>query len=354
MSTLEIVASFYIFMIAVCGIATADPAAPPPPAPDATIIFKANDANADAQALRKAMKGWGTDENQIIQILGARTGQQRAAITAAYKTTLQRDLVKDIEGDTSGTFEDVLVYLTYSVEEYLAREINWALNKKDTYDYIDIICACEPNQIKSIKEAYLRVFKISLPSDIEAHVNYIPTRMLLFLILGAGIDLPYRQDYEFKDKTIKSYVKSIPDNEDDCSSEKNGVFFTLMYKESMRLIQTVVKQYNGDKSKDKSVTSKIEKYCKEPSLKRAYMTIASYAEDSATYFATQLKNSMKGLGTTERTLDRVIIWRSEIDLVKVATAFQVLTKHSLEDWVKGDTAGDYEKILVALIRGNRA
>lgn len=44
------------------------------------------DPRKDAEILRKAMKGWGTDEKAIIGVLAARTNEQRQHIAAQFKT----------------------------------------------------------------------------------------------------------------------------------------------------------------------------------------------------------------------------------------------------------------------------
>lgn len=44
------------------------------------------DARADAEVLRKAMKGFGTDEKAIIQVLANRNNQQRQQIESQFKT----------------------------------------------------------------------------------------------------------------------------------------------------------------------------------------------------------------------------------------------------------------------------
>ena len=43
-------------------------------------------AQQDADALRNAMKGFGTDEDALIKIVANRTNQQRMQIKEAYKT----------------------------------------------------------------------------------------------------------------------------------------------------------------------------------------------------------------------------------------------------------------------------
>ncbi|KAK2727251.1 hypothetical protein QYM36_007929, partial [Artemia franciscana] len=49
------------------------------------VPFQGFNATADAEALRKAMKGFGTDEATIFQVLSRRTADQRMDILRAYK-----------------------------------------------------------------------------------------------------------------------------------------------------------------------------------------------------------------------------------------------------------------------------
>lgn len=56
-------------------------------------------------------QGLGTDEQALVEVLCTRTNAQIKAFTAAYKTLYNKDLEKDIVGDTSGHFQRMLVAL---------------------------------------------------------------------------------------------------------------------------------------------------------------------------------------------------------------------------------------------------
>ncbi|EYC28225.1 hypothetical protein Y032_0008g52 [Ancylostoma ceylanicum] len=65
----------------------------------------------DVKQLKQAMKGLGTDEAVLIEILCSRTPDQMNAIRIAYEREYKTPLEKEVASETSGEFKDLLVAL---------------------------------------------------------------------------------------------------------------------------------------------------------------------------------------------------------------------------------------------------
>jgi len=64
-----------------------------------------------------------------------------------------------------------------------------------------------------------------------------------------------------------------------------------------------------------------------------------------------LRNAIKGLGTDEDALNRVIITRAEIDLKEIKDLYFDRNNISVEQAVAEDTSGEYRTFLLALLGG---
>lgn len=58
---------------------------------------------------------------------------------------------------------------------------------------------------------------------------------------------------------------------------------------------------------------------------------------------------MKGLGTTEETLTRVVVTRAEVDMKSIMEQYQLKNSVPLVQDIKSDTSGDYLATLLALV-----
>ncbi|XP_013785428.2 annexin-B12-like [Limulus polyphemus] len=85
------------------------------------------------------------------------------------------------------------------------------------------------------------------------------------------------------------------------------------------------------------------------SLGAALATIVACIDDAKKYFAEELHNCMQGPGTDDKTLIRILVSRSEVDLKDIKELYLIQYGSNLADDVAADTSGDYRNLLLRII-----
>ncbi|XP_072404862.1 annexin A2-like [Chiloscyllium punctatum] len=88
-------------------------------------------AALDAKELKDAMKGLGTDEDTLIEILATRSDRELQEIKVVYKEEFQKDLEKDIEAETTRRFQKLLLALLKGRRDANSNVINYELIEDD-------------------------------------------------------------------------------------------------------------------------------------------------------------------------------------------------------------------------------
>nr|DBA23999.1 TPA: hypothetical protein GDO54_011709 [Pyxicephalus adspersus] len=196
-------------------------------------------------------------------------------------------------------------------------------------------------QIRNIKASYKRLFDRDLEDDVKSDTSGYFKKILVSLLQAnrdEGLEIDERRAGEDAQRLYEAGQARWGTEE----SEFNVILATRNYMQ-LRAIFKAYEILHGKNIEDviKNETS--------GNLKSAYLTIVQCTKDCQAYFAKKLYKAMKGAGTDEDTLIRIIVTRAEIDLETIKQKYLELYKKSLADAVKSDTSGDFGKLLIALL-----
>lgn len=301
---------------------------------------------ASAKELRKAMKGLGTDEDAVIRVIVTHNNQQRQEIKNKFKTLFGKDLVAELKSELRGNFEDAVVALMTPTIQFLAEELRWSMKGAGTDEsvLIELLCARSNNEIKAVKAAYETSFKRKLEKDIQSETSGHFKRLLVSQCNAARDENPVVDQAK-----AEADARAIFDAGEKILGTDESVFNMVLCTRSFPQLRATFEKY-------RVVTGKgiLDSISREMSgdLKVGFSAIVNYVWDSNYYFAERLYKSMKGLGTDDKTLIRLIVTRSEIDLKQISKTFMKTYGKTLQEFIKGDCSGDYRKLLLAVLGNN--
>uniref|UniRef100_A0A672ICT7 Annexin n=1 Tax=Salarias fasciatus TaxID=181472 RepID=A0A672ICT7_SALFA len=304
------------------------------------------DPAADAQALRKAMKGFGTDEDAIIDIVAQRSNAQRQEIRQTFKSLLGRDLMKDLKSELSKNLERLIIGLMLTPAEFDAKMMRKAMEGAGTDEHalIEILVTRNNEQIQAMNAAYKDAYKKSLEDAIQSDTSGHFCRILVSLTQGAREEGPADMERALAD--AQELADACNADSDDMEMKFMSILCTRSFPHLRKVFQEFVKCSNKD----------IEQIIKKEmsgDVKNAFYAIVRSVKNQPSYFADRLYKAMKGLGTDDRALIRIMVSRSEVDLFNIRKEFKETHDASLHEFIQGDTSGDYpaEKTLLILCGG---
>ncbi|KAK4772303.1 hypothetical protein SAY86_014078 [Trapa natans] len=296
----------------------------------------------DAEQLHKAFAGWGTDEHLIISILAHRNASQRRLIRHVYAETYGEDLLKSLDKELSSDFESTVLLWTLEPAErdaYLANEAtkrftssNWVL--------MEIACTRSSIDLLAIKRVYHSQYKKSLEEDVAYHTSGDFRKLLVPLVSSFRYEGP-----EVNTMLAKSEAKILHEKISEKAYSDEEVIRILATRSKAQLGATL-NQYNDHFGN--SINKDLKADPKDDFLKllRATTKCLTCPEK---YFEKLLRQSIRKLGTDESALTRVVTTRAEYDMERIKEEYQRRNTVTLECAIAGDTSGDYEKMLLALI-----
>ncbi|XP_076243814.1 annexin B9 isoform X1 [Calliopsis andreniformis] len=301
------------------------------------------DPRADAGALRQAMKGFGTDEKTIINVLANRSNLQRQEIAVQFKTLYGKDLIKDLKSETSGNFEKLILAMMMPLPQYYAKELHDAMAGIGTDEcvLIEVLCTMSNHEIRVIKQAYEAMYGRSLEDDLRDDTSGNFKRLMVSLSCAnrdESFDVNPAAAVEDAKELLRAGELQFGTDE--------STFNAILVQRNVPQLRQIFHEYENITGH--TIEDAIENEF-SGDIKKGLLAIVKCIKNRAGFFAEQLYKSMKGIGTDDDRLIRLVVTRSEIDMGEIKEVFYQMYNESLEDFISGDCSGHYKKCLLALI-----
>ncbi|KAM8806357.1 annexin A8-like protein 1 [Eudromia elegans] len=253
------------------------------------------------------------------------------------------DLIESLKSELSGDFERLIVALMYPPFKYEAKELHDAMKGLGTTEdtIIEILASRTKAQIREIIKAYKEEYNSDLEEDIKSETSGYFEQILVCLLQGERDNATL-----YVDTALALQDAEVLYSAGEKIRGTNEIpFITILCTRSATHLLKVFEEY--EKLAGKSIEDTIKSETRG-SLEDAMLAIVKCTRNIRCYFAERLYNALKGAGTDDGTLIRVIVSRSEIDLNLIKVEFKKIAGKSLSSMILDDTSGDYKTALLTL------
>lgn len=275
----------------------------------------------------------------ILNIAMTNNLQNRIAIAQYYKAAYNQTLFDDINSKIGGDFGNCVAQMFLTPLEFCIHHLKIGL-KKSNECVFEMLTSKTPEELKIIENAYRRNTGKELKTDITKTFSGAVGNNLLNLF-----DTPRTTNSNPNVNDCNRYAKKLIDKETKYWTEDENLFKEVFIQRSPEELILIARCYL--KATGNNLMDAIEKKTKgkHQTLLREilYNNIMPHE-----LYAEKIYSAIKGAGTNEEILSRVLVARSELDMPLMREIYLFKYNITMKEDIIGDTSGPYQKICVYL------
>jgi len=279
------------------------------------------------------------DEEAIFDLITKTSLSDRITISRYYKGAYNSTLFNDINKKIGGDFGYCAAQMFLSPLEFCLHHLKLGL-KKDYETVFEILTSKSNEELKVIEKVYKLDTGKDLRSDIMKEYKGIIGKNLVLMF-----DVVRSNNSRLRKNECERLAKTLVEKDVKLWVEDEKIFKEIFLQKSPEELVLIARYYfnitgnNLIEVVDEKLKDKNQKLLRTI-LYNNIMPHELYAE--------KINSAIKGFGTNEENLTRVLISRCDIDMPLIREIYEYKYKNSLKDDIVKETSGIYQKLCTFL------
>ncbi|XP_025308881.1 annexin A9 isoform X4 [Canis lupus baileyi] len=247
-------------------------------------------------------------------VLTNRTREQRQLICRAFQERTQQDLLKSLQAALSGNLERIVIALLQSAAQFDAQELRTALKNSGPAEDValEILATRSAPHLQECLTVYKQNFQVEAEEDIKSETSDILQELLLALAKGVRDRYSGIIDYNLVEQDVQALKQAeAPSTE--------GTWVLIFTQRNLEHLIRVFDQYQRctGHELEKTVQNRFH-----GDAQAALLSLASVIKNTPLYFADKLHQALQDIKPNYQVLMRILISRSETDLLSIRAEFK--------------------------------
>jgi hypothetical protein len=293
-------------------------------------------------AIKASCKGF-NDNTTLINTVGLIVPSMVPDVQKTFQKKYNIDIIDFLDKEVSGDYGRLMkAIMVVEAGEYAAKEIHSILNSmmKDYTALAEILIGRTNEEQKAINSTYYKLYSHYLVDDINKKLSGNIRKLL-----EAQVNCK-RDEGDLTKPSVSEDVQALNKAGKGLFTD-DGPFVTIFSTRSFQHLRKVMVEYAQYHHKS-FIDAIISQFT--GNTETFFVNYARCIENPSLHYATMLEDSMKGIGTNESSLCRLLVrLRSNGMMKETRENYMKKYNKSLDDRIVGETSGNYRDLLLKVI-----
>jgi len=299
------------------------------------------------EELYNACKGWGTDEDALIDVLGSKSPTQRYIIASKYPDLHDGEELDDLMKSECGKGDfgfalRLIAMKSDDAEVKLIRECTKCFGTKEHILYT-IICGRSNSEIDHLKKIWFNTYETDLGVMLSSELSGDFERIVFNCL--QGVEEEYDEEVHTIEKAEEDAESFYDAGQGSWGTDETGLFRILCCSpvEHLENINaSYVDKYGYSLSK--AIEKELDGLDQDAAIYHLNMKLKPFET-----MAGQIKKACAGFGSDEFALTSHIIRFHQV-LSDVNVAHEEMYEKTIIDRIESEVGGDYQKLLSTIVK----